>query len=1145
MDVKHDCPRAETIAALADGTLHGEEQRAAFSHIARCDDCYELFAEAVHFREEDERRQAAAAGVPVEAAAPNVVAFHRRGWIPAAAAAIVTIGVAAMIGWAAWRARQESSPLEALASASGALSHRAVTGRLSDVSVWKPAPEVTRGGPTAGDPAWLKLQGAAGEILAQPDIAQRPHTRGVAELMIGQEQKAIASLEEQLRRDPNDARSWNDLAAAHLERGLRGQSQHALIRAVAAADRALQLDPTSEAALFNRALALEHAAMRSQARTAWEKYLQVDPKSSWANEARERLRSIAGENDVELWKRERETLEAAAIAGDDATVERLVARFPQQARTWGEGVYLTEWAEQARDGFGGEALRQLAIARAIGEVLRRRSGETMLSESVAAVDETIRGRDRPRLIAAQNGLLHYREGRILYSRRQVEQSEPLLLSARSELHAAQIPMWLLARYFRANVLYDRESIDESEREIAAVRADLKPGYRALTAQVDWQLATVLAHRGQFEASVDSYRAALNRFQSLGEIENEAAMHTRLASALDGMGELDAAWRHRREALMLLYRAGRPFEMMALLSNSIDQPVRRGEWRVAYSLASIAIEATGTHESDDFRAYSFMTRSVAARALGEETLALNDLREAANAAKTIDDPSLRARAQTDLLLTQSMSAAPHDARRAVADLQRCLRLYRESGNGFMLPRVYFELGRAQRSAADVAGARDSFENALNEIERQRSSIRVTESRAAMFEIAADRLLAEAVDLEMESGNASAAFDLIERSRGRTLHELVTGTDTPAARAATRTLLGALAPGTTVLSFYALPKRLVVHVARDGKLDARTIAIDEEQVRRLAGELRDAITSGDERRARGRAVAVYDALLRPVQAALEGARQVVVIPDGATESIPFHALLDSTTGRFAIEKASFLYSPSTAVFLSCARQMPPSGSSDSALVIGNPSFDRARFAALDPLPAAEREAAAVARGRGQLLVRDQPTRSRFLAEAPKASMIYYAGHAVNHPHDPSLSAILLARGTDGGVLSVRDVSSLRLRRAPLVVLSACRSGLRVGEVSDGIRSIAAAFLVAGSPAVVASQWDVDDAATAEILPGWATLVANGNDPAAALQRIQISALHSASPHLRAMRSWASMKIIGGSAAAVRANEKEMKNKWAALR
>src|SRR6185436_19117103 len=155
-----------------------------------------------------------------------------------------------------------------------------------------------------------------------------------------------------------------------------------LAEALAAADEALRIDPTLPEALFNRALIIERLRLRDQARAAWQRYLDADPRGPWANEARQRLGSLAPVTEFreELERQYRSMMENAAAA------RVLARRFPQEARVWGESEILSRWAHahQARD--GAAAAAHLRIADAFGAEIVTDTGETLLSEAVAAIE---------------------------------------------------------------------------------------------------------------------------------------------------------------------------------------------------------------------------------------------------------------------------------------------------------------------------------------------------------------------------------------------------------------------------------------------------------------------------------------------------------------------------------------------------------------------------------------------------------------------------------------------------------------------------------------------------------------------------------------------------------------------------------------
>ncbi len=80
----------------------------------------------------------------------------------------------------------------------------------------------------------------------------------------------------------------------------------------------------------------------------------------------------------------------------------------------------------------------------------------------------------------------------------------------------------------------------------------------------------------------------------------------------------------------------------------------------------------------------------------------------------------------------------------------------------------------------------------------------------------------------------------------------------------------------------------------------------------------------------------------------------------------------------------------------------------------------------------------------------------------------------------------------------------------MLAACRTALvSPGDEGSSLASLTGAVLAAGSPAVVATLWDVDDEATAAFMEQLYAQLALGLPPAEALRR--------AKARLRAVRGW----------------------------
>ena len=78
-----------------------------------------------------------------------------------------------------------------------------------------------------------------------------------------------------------------------------------------------------------------------------------------------------------------------------------------------------------------------------------------------------------------------------------------------------------------------------------------------------------------------------------------------------------------------------------------------------------------------------------------------------------------------------------------------------------------------------------------------------------------------------------------------------------------------------------------------------------------------------------------------------------------------------------------------------------------------------------------------------------------------------------------------------------------------------------------SVARPFLAAGVPTVVASQWDVDDGATARLFVAFhRALIAEAGDAARALRAAQLSLMRGADPALREPAHWGAFVALGAA-------------------
>ena len=145
-----------------------------------------------------------------------------------------------------------------------------------------------------------------------------------------------------------------------------------------------------------------------------------------------------------------------------------------------------------------------------------------------------------------------------------------------------------------------------------------------------------------------------------------------------------------------------------------------------------------------------------------------------------------------------------------------------------------------------------------------------------------------------------------------------------------------------------------------------------------------------------------------------------------------------------------------------------------------------------------------------------------ELSRYRVLHFATHGLLNSQHPELSGIVLSmvdeRGhPQDGFLRLHEIYNLKLG-ADLVVLSACQTALGKEIKGEGLIGLTRGFMYAGAPRVVASLWNVDDRATAELMKRfYEAMFIQGMRPAAALRAGQTS--------LRREKGWAAAYYWAG--------------------
>ena len=266
-----------------------------------------------------------------------------------------------------------------------------------------------------------------------------------------------------------------------------------------------------------------------------------------------------------------------------------------------------------------------------------------------------------------------------------------------------------------------------------------------------------------------------------------------------------------------------------------------------------------------------------------------------------------------------------------------------------------------------------------------------------------------------------------------------------------------------------------------------------------------------------------VLEPVADRLKSVRHLVIVADGALQSLPFSTFQSPDSGEPLVESHSVAQLPSASLGLALRERNRPAWSGLLA-IFADPVFDFSdpRFhgtarpgqppANLVRLPFSEKEAQAILKmvPKGEslrFLGFDARRDAALRPDLSKQQYIHFATHGIVDLRNPNLSGIQLSRidaqgrlEEGGGLLPFYEVYNLSLP-ADLVTLSACKSAVGPHVRGEGYLGMSRSFLYAGASRVVGALWDVNDEAAAELMIlFYRGLIVDGKPPAVALQEAQ---------------------------------------------
>ena len=779
----------------------------------------------------------------------------------------------------------------------------------------------------------------------------------------------------------------------------------------------------------------------------------------------------------------------------------------------------------------GDAEREAALRRGLGET------HFSMGRFDAALEQYRLGLDADSrapsafnrgLILANMGSAYRSLGRFADAERVLDEAYPLVRSTGDRGAIAQVQMFR-GMVARAAGAYDK-ALEYYADSIVERRAT---NDRRGEAQVLGNLANVHLDIGEYERAIELNAQSLAIATEVGYRAQVGFAHLNTGAALSNLKRAPEALDSYEKSLVIWREIGRRAQLGWSLHNAgILRLFDTKDYVRAQAELEEALQISREVRSPELESYVLRGLANLDLAKGEVARALERF-DAALALARDSGPEL------EYLVLMDRAEALRQAKRpqpAVADLREAAAIVND---------LRANVGSDQSRIAFMDSVQDVFHSLadlLFDLGRHEEALEIAEaSRARAF---ADLLMQRQVHgrapvpaavAELRAAVAAAANVRSAPAKGPDAVETVLArirADQPQLASAVTARSpqaddirrAAARLDATIVEYLVTGRRVTAWVIQpSGAIHAAALPIATRELAALGGvrtHIEGTYRLADGAETRRQLRALHRAVVAPLAKWLPRSpdKLVVIVPHGPLALVPFAALEDGT-GAPLIDRHTLAYVPSLAVSSFLAR--PGGARGTDALIVADPPPPAA--ARLPRLPASREEGQRVAKHLQQMnatvLAGDAATESVVKKRSASARILHFATHGVVSESAPLTSSLLLAPGNgEDGFLRVDEVLWLDLQ-ADLVVLSGCSTGS--GKLSgDGILGLSRAFLFAGTPSLVVTQWDIADAPTMVLMDRFYAALRRGGSKARALREAQL-ATRAEFPH---PAYWASFLLIG---------------------
>lgn len=1079
-------------------------------------------------------------------------------YLPIAATVLLVLGIGV---W--WKFFYQSGLNKGLIALQTAYrEQRPLEARLSGFSY---APTVEqRGGAEKID--YVQRDRAAALLLGEANDnpgAATYHALGKYYLAERQFDKAVEQFERALKLDPQDAATHSDLGAALLEQGKiyssepeQGRAVQTFARSLEHLDRALELNGSLSEALFNRALLYQYMRLPKRAAEDWRRYLQQDPNSKWADEARQHLRRL--EESGKSSKSEEKSLRdffSAYEAKDDARAWKAISLNYTSAGNVITNSLIDSYLDLDSKGEADKASAKLQALGYVGQLEFHRSGDVYTSE-LARFYGSSDSRQRQALVRARAQM---RQAYELSISSRVKDAIGYYIQAKEAFAALGDEGEAIFAEYRIGHCY---WLQPDLKRSVGVFAELlsiceRKNYKWLHSQSLYRTASIRITYNEYSESIDYARRALKQSEQIQDATGILNLLILLADAYRSLENEDRSlgFLQRTFTLMEGESADAPqvwgiFTAVGLNLNSLGLHRAALEYQKEALALALALERPLLIS----RSYDYLGLTYGKIKLYDDALRNISL------AFEIGDKLPDERSGREIMANTSLHAGEihrqmGDYYKAVESYERSIRLY----DALEYPYFTYPARKGKLlsfiAQGNDAATEEELRTVLALFEQYRSKLRSESHRNTFFDVE-QSIYDLAIDFaQSKKQNPGQAFEYSELSRARSLLDAMQQNiqvseqeDGPEVRLSSTFTSMALSdiqqqmpPVAQIIQYAVLDNKLLIWVITRAGITLKEVPLDaqalSDKVRGYVQAVNSPSTSM-EAAAQNGARELYSILVDPVEPLLDKKKLLCIVPDKLLHYVPFAALISAATGRYLVQDFRLELSPSSTVFVNCSNQANRRivDAEERLVSVGDPGFDSNDFPSLRRLPAAAREAAAVAAlYRSSRLLVDKDAREVVVkSEVEKSDVAHFALHYIVDEYSDLLSKIVLTaeQSADGrdkasdGVWQSYEIYGKKLPRTRLVILSACQTGIEQQYQGEGAISVTRPFIVAGVPLVIASLWPVDSESTERLMVSFHRYRTEGRRPSAeALQLAQNELIGGDDTRYRHPYYWAAFMAIGG--------------------